>query len=1287
MSEQSRNTERRRGAVNRRTRARWIFATVLWMSGPGLALGQAPDLSGVSDILLGKRELARVDDIGITVVQSGNVQRSYLPTQNGTAGASAALLATIPTRDNTERFLIERFFDLDKDTVLTNYRQSSGLDALEIVDHNRASYVQSLVFEIENWAAGDFTGDGYQDLVVVGAPGAGNYSLSVASAFDVGDLMQGFNFGDSVDIPSNGQPGAGDFDGDGRDEIAIATEGCGSGSGFTLQIYTVNPVSLQLTARGSTCVQPPSNVGTALRIPVAGRFAPATAVNLAAGKGPPEQLALVFGNPVDGTTHSAAFATFTVDPDTFTPTQRGTNSSGGSAFSVHTINGGLLKPQAGFIAGNGFINPNTRERQQTEILIVTVQPPTNLAFPYPRAYAFDESLHVIRDIDTNSGSSGNLCGLPGLDVALGSFATALEDPPSSDLQLAVAFRCNDDGHVGIHVAEFGDPENLDLSLHYGSVQKTGLSASWDSIDLVTGDIQGRSLILDDPVVLRFAVRQPDLILGAPPMHVDYVTPIDEGEPTDLNMSAIVFSAAGFSASFDTAVEDTNQSSTSSTTSYSTAVNVGGDIDAELERHLYQLDATLETSIENEYESTVETNFDTYTGAGIDASFETGFRDLLYFQNRRLNVFAYPIIGESGCPASNPDCTSAEERPLYVLYSAIDRIQPVKANLDAIEWYQPAHEPGNVLSYPATPELLNAGRALTNPDFDLFTSALTSVQGLTFTDDSVETVSYDWSAGGSTDQSVGSSATQSGDVSASFSDRVGRKKASGVEATLEGGLETHDSVETLQASTQEIGASSGIEVSKPPTFREPSHYQYAYHGIVFGSPFPIGTAHTPEVSGDLQSTGALELAFLADPTTTSPRSGDWWSSSDGYRSAPDVALNHPKRWDTFQSSGSVNDTCLPASSGGTNLSCVEFQEPPDFGEDCEDLGCIWTNNFLKMRGFFVTAPGSETGPQINTAVAGSQLDLQVRVYNYSLTAMDPGTEVHVRFYAQPWNPRINVADGPSFLIDEVTHAPIPRFGSVSLNWDMVRTTFDTTGLEERWLIFWVVVWMEDESGELVEEIEGHGLTAIPGELVDISEVPFEERSNNVGFYNSVFVILPSDEFDQARLSGTVEEEGRLVLEDVRVEPDRARLHEQVDVVASVRAEDEEAEATLVTFHHGNPDDGAEIFDIEHIALIRADDSHEARVGFRPRTCGTHELFVSVDNLGGTSTEGARQAVLLEVDCDSPPVGGSDEDDGCEIAAGGPSSTAWFVLLAGLIAFTLRPRRRKPVRAIARADRRR
>ena len=76
-------------------------------------------------------------------------------------------------------------------------------------------------------------------------------------------------------------------------------------------------------------------------------------------------------------------------------------------------------------------------------------------------------------------------------------------------------------------------------------------------------------------------------------------------------------------------------------------------------------------------------------------------------------------------------------------------------------------------------LLDAGRAVTNPDFDLLASALTPVQGITFTDDSVETVSYQWSAGGGTDQSVGSSSTLSGDVSASFSERVGRKNPGAV----------------------------------------------------------------------------------------------------------------------------------------------------------------------------------------------------------------------------------------------------------------------------------------------------------------------------------------------------------------------------------------------------------------------------------------------------------------------------------------------------------------------------
>jgi hypothetical protein len=53
-----------------------------------------------------------------------------------------------------------------------------------------------------------------------------------------------------------------------------------------------------------------------------------------------------------------------------------------------------------------------------------------------------------------------------------------------------------------------------------------------------------------------------------------------------------------------------------------------------------------------------------------------------------------------------------------------------------------------------------------------------------------------------------------------------------------------------------------------------------------------------------------------------------------------------------------------------------------------------------------------------------------------------------------------------------------------NWVLASTTFDTTGRGGQSLIFWVVVWAQDANGNLVAELPGHGLTAVPGSLQEV-----------------------------------------------------------------------------------------------------------------------------------------------------------------------------------------------------------
>jgi hypothetical protein len=170
---------------------------------------------------------------------------------------------------------------------------------------------------------------------------------------------------------------------------------------------------------------------------------------------------------------------------------------------------------------------------------------------------------------------------------------------------------------------------------------------------------------------------------------------------------------------------------------------------------------------------------------------------------------------------------------------------------------------------------------------------------------------------------------------------------------------------------------------------------------------------------------------------------------------------------------------------------------------------WDSEFFWIRGFFITSadkPGA--GPQLGSATAGEKLDLGVRVYNYCFAPMPEGTKVHVRFYGIASDPATSTSLGDSvsannsFLIGETKLDPIPPFSDAPgapLNWVIahIPNPFDTTPYFGKSLVFWVVVWMQDANDNLVQEIEGHGLTCAPGTrtcavdtLKSLADVPVE-----------------------------------------------------------------------------------------------------------------------------------------------------------------------------------------------------
>jgi hypothetical protein len=69
-----------------------------------------------------------------------------------------------------------------------------------------------------------------------------------------------------------------------------------------------------------------------------------------------------------------------------------------------------------------------------------------------------------------------------------------------------------------------------------------------------------------------------------------------------------------------------------------------------------------------------------------------------------------------------------------------------------------------------------------------------------------------------------------------------------------------------------------------------------------------------------------------------------------------------------------------------------------------------------------------------------------------------------------------------------------------------------------------------------------------------------------------------------------------------------LDQQAKVQVQLRSGSEPLWATLVAFYDGDPRQGGRAFDVHYIAALRADDTYQSRVFYRPQSCGEHTIHV-------------------------------------------------------------------------------
>ncbi len=197
----------------------------------------------------------------------------------------------------------------------------------------------------------------------------------------------------------------------------------------------------------------------------------------------------------------------------------------------------------------------------------------------------------------------------------------------------------------------------------------------------------------------------------------------------------------------------------------------------------------------------------------------------------------------------------------------------------------------------------------------------------------------------------------------------------------------------------------------------------------------------------------------------------------------------------------------------------------------------------------------------------------------------------------------------------------------------------------------MVWTQKADGTLASEIANHGLTAIPGALTKLSDVPVETTtitdntkttktvsfSNNVGFYKFAFyVFAPSSGGAAAVVTAPVtqNETGDVRLGQVKVSERKVAQGQAIEVSTLLRTRARSASGVSVVFYDGDPTKGGKAFDAERIPHIRARDAHEVKVPFRSNSCGDHQIFVTVGK--GKPYEVTDSSRVISVKCAKPPA---------------------------------------------------
>lgn len=1133
---------------------------------------------------------------------------------------------------------------------------------------------------------GDFNGDGLADPLAIYASVIaqdGNSSVQWGmEVFTAANPTQAPYFkegpelyGKSDPAPVPGSIVVGDFNGDGRDEIAALLD-----DNQTVAFYSVDPVTFTITQ--TTTVKLAAVISQVGNFPVVMVYGQ---VSLAAGKfrqcgasGSPCQAngvtnadVVVFGQ-IDTINGNTAETGYSVIPIRITPSSGGTGLFTAAVAPLHNATQDTpffrlpnYGHQLGALAQSA---PIVYWPQQTDAqLVLGVK--TEFGSDYGASYieigsflpdnglldTFDWESETQRSYATKNDHLENMW--------VGNFDHQFQDGSHNagwqiETYEFVGFANDYYPHINIFNVVVPSPfpgvppKKTDwLSGQQTSDNTSGVpSVNPDNPSLgflAPSDLQGRSLRLGAPTIVRIPTQtQPDLVLAIPPMHIDYIAPndatlaadnkdkggcSDASTPCVVNLSVVPSeppsAGQGFASSFNFTSSANSSSKRSTTTSWGVSTKISVGESATFNDGLENASESLKNTTGVGHNGTVKKTYGTYAGTTQTLSATTGLSDYLYFTQKAMNVYYYPVLG---CDAAGAkECrVDGQKVPMYVQFSVPDQVR--YSDIDGLkqDWYQPVHEPGNVLSYPWSLAQLQAR-------YTQKVSPLTGTATCMATGTSHSSYSTQWTTGHTQDSSSGSTSTFSNELSMSYSEGAGVKGVDAADFNFSMDVAASTSLDTLNESTSAISSSKAISVNIPQFGYAAKCCDYGFGGYVFGlnnvknpaSEVACKTGQTPDKDGcaavndpdtgkpiDIAGTGPIFAGFLADPISSvntnntdlgCSGSDIWWQTVYTH---PDVGVNHPGRWNWNKSQ---------------QLATFVKADSTPIVED---------NYFYLMKGFFISKKGQTSGPNLAEASPSDQLTLAARVYNYSLVSTT--APVHVRFYGQLYcNSSSNTEAsckngnttcspglcGNSFQIGADQIIPsIAGFKAAGNepNWTIASVNyapadFPATKSGNAYMTFWVVTWMQDAGGNLAPEMPGHGLRSTPpADLTQITQVPFEEYSNNIGMYgvHQRFYICPSSGCVQPGADLAAAASGSLKSITLAANP-QLSLERREKVSATLQAADGAVGPVSIAYYDGNPAKGGALVDVQQIQRMDPGATYFHRTFFTPQTCGTHTLYAS------------------------------------------------------------------------------